>query len=182
VQAALKRVFKDALVMDTTRSPAFVAADFNGDQSQDVAVVVTPISEKLGELNGDSPTWLLRDPIVPIDPRSPRLRVADREVLLAVIHGFGARGWRDPEATQTYLLKHVAGSSMKAHILRDFRAANQGNSLPRFRGDLLGQILEGKPGYLYYADATYAWYDPKTYTPEPERRVVHAPMSAPMKK
>jgi len=31
--------------------------------------------------------------------------VGNREPLLAVVHGFGRRGWRDPEARQAYLVK-----------------------------------------------------------------------------
>jgi hypothetical protein len=31
--------------------------------------------------------------------------VRNRELLLAVIHGVGSRGWRDPAARQAYLVK-----------------------------------------------------------------------------
>ena len=43
VQEAVKRVFKDAAVVDTERNPQFLAADFNGDASQDLAVVLRPV-------------------------------------------------------------------------------------------------------------------------------------------
>jgi hypothetical protein len=36
-------------------------------------------------------------------PSPPRVR--SRELLLAVVHGYGRRGWRDPAAQQAYLLK-----------------------------------------------------------------------------
>ena len=51
VQAAVRRVFKDAAVLDPGRVPAFVAGDFNGDQSPDVAVILMPVAEKLAELD-----------------------------------------------------------------------------------------------------------------------------------
>ena len=176
VQEALKRVFKDAVVVDTSRKPAFIMADFNGDRSQDIAVVLMPVSEKLPELNEEFPTWMLRDPFGPIEKRSPRLRIADKEVLLAVIHGYGVNGWRDQQATQTYLLKNSSGAGMEAHSLKDFTNANQGKSMPRLSGDVLREVLNNKPGYLYYANATYSWYDPKSFKPEPEQRMVHAPI------
>src|SRR5467141_2346279 len=39
VQDAVKRVFKDSALVDTSRQPSFIAGDFNGDLSQDIAVV-----------------------------------------------------------------------------------------------------------------------------------------------
>jgi hypothetical protein len=173
VQVAVKRVFKDAARIDTSRSPSFIAGDFNGDQSQDIAVVVKPDPEKLSALNEEFPAWILRDPFGPTESKSPRLRVAADDVLLAIIHGYGANGWRDPEATQTYLLKNASGLNMESQPLSRFVAQNEGKKLPRLRGDVVGQILQGKQGYLYYAGATYSWYDPKTFTGEPVPRRGH---------
>jgi hypothetical protein len=93
--------------------------------------------------------------------------------MLAVIHGYGANGWRDPEATQTFLLKNVAGSEMQRHAVRDFAAANQGKKLPQLHGDLVGEVLDGKAGYLYFAGATYSWYDPKTFKGDDQPTAFH---------
>jgi hypothetical protein len=172
-QEAVKRVFKDAALIDTSHQPIFIAGDFNGDLSQDIAVVVKPEPEKLSEMNEEYPAWILRDPFGATESRSPRLRIAANDVMLAVIHGYGANGWRDPQATQTYLLKNVVGSSMKSHPVKEFAAMNQGKKLPRLRGDVLGETLQGKSGYLYFAGATYSWYDPKTFAGEPEPRRRH---------
>jgi hypothetical protein len=169
----VKRVFKEAVVIDTSRQPTFIVGDFNGDLSQDIAVVLKPAPDKLAELNEESPTWLLRDLAGPTQPGSPRLRVAANEKLLAIIHGYDAKGWRDDQATQTFLLKNAAGSGMEAHSKKEFVAAHQGVKLPQLRGDVVGEELGGKSGYLYYAGATYSWYDPKTFNGEPERHVVH---------
>lgn len=182
VQEAVKRVFKDAVVIDTSHTPVFIAADFNGDLSEDIAVVLKPASDKLAELNEEFPAWILRDLRGPAESQSPRLRIADGEVLLAVIHGYGANGWRNPEATQTFLLKNAVGSGMVIQPLKEFTDANQGRDLPRPRGDVVGETVQGRPGYLYYAGASYSWYDPKTFKPEPEQGMVHGRPAAGPKK
>jgi len=173
VQEAVKRVFRDAAVIDTTQQPSFITGDFNGDSSQDIAVVLKPAPDKLSAMNEDFRAWLLRDPLGATESKTPRLRIAADDLMLAVIHGFGANGWRDPQATQTFLLKHVVGSGMAFHPLREFSAANSGKKLPQLRGDLIGETLVGKPGYLYFNGADYAWYDPKTFAGEPEPRRGH---------
>jgi hypothetical protein len=172
VQEAVQRVFKEAVVIDTTHTPVFIAADFNGDLSEDIAVVLKPASDRVSELNEEFPGWILRD-LGTTQSRGPRLRIADKEVLLAISHGYGANGWRNPEATQTFLLKNAVGSAMEAHPLKEFTAANQGKTLPLIRGDVVSEILDGKWGVLYYAGATYSWYDPKTFKGVVEPGMVH---------
>ena len=71
---------------------------------------------------------------------------------------------------------------MAARAGKEFVTANHGKKLPRLRGDLIGEVIDGKAGYLYYADATYAWYDPKTFTGEPEPRRGHGATDQRMKK
>jgi hypothetical protein len=173
VQEAAKRVFKDAALLDSSRNPSFLGGDFNGDGSQDIAVIIKPAPGKLSQLNQEFPPWILRDPFISVQPGMPRLRVAATDLLLAVIHGYGQNGWRDPEATQTYLLKNAVGSNTKTFSKSDLVAANQGKNLPRIVGDSIGEVLRGSSGYLYFADATYSWYDPTTFKGAPERRVVH---------
>jgi hypothetical protein len=173
VQAAVKRVFKEAAIIDSSQKPAFVAGDFNGDLSEDIAVILKPAPEKLGEMNREFSPWLLRDPFGAHQTGTPRLAVGATDVLLAVIHGFGEKGWQDQEATQTFLLKNVGGSSMETRAGKEFIAANQGKKLPTLRGDVIGETVGGKSGYLYFAGATYAWYDPKTFTGEPLPRRGH---------
>jgi len=160
VQAAVKRIFKDAAVLETSYNPSFIAGDFNGDGSQDIAVIIKPV--KLDEMNQELPPWLVRQPRAGrIDRRL--VRIDKDETLLAVIHGYGANHRRDPEATQTFVLKDVVGNDLKVHNPKDFVTANSGRKLPRPQGDLIGETVEGTPGYLYYAQATYSWYDPKTF-------------------
>ena len=160
VQEAIKRVFKDAAVIDTDYNPSFLAGDFNGDGSQDIAVIVKPA--KLELMNQELPPWLVRQPR-PNKVARAHAHIEKDEPLLAVIHGFGANHWRDPEATQTFVLKDVVGNDLKVHSPQDFAAANTGRKLPRPQGDLIGETVGGTTGYIYYSQATYSWYDPKTF-------------------
>jgi hypothetical protein len=173
VQQAVKRVFKDSAVVDVSQQPSFVPGDFNGDLSQDLAVIVKPGPGKLAEINEEFPNWILRDLFRPREAGTPPLRVEENEVLLAIIHGFGSDGWRDSQATQTYLLKNAAGTGIGVQTGREFAAANTGKALPGLHGDLISQVIRGTAGYLYYAGATYSWYDPKTFKGEVDGRVVH---------
>src|SRR5215470_14159932 len=136
VQQAVKRIFKDAAVVDTNYNPNFLAGDFNGDGSQDIAVILKPV--KLDLMNQELPPWLVREPRAHRDPRLA-LKIAKDETLLAVIHGYGANDWRDPEATQTFVLKNVVGNDLKVHTSKEFVTENTGRKLPRPQGDLIGE-------------------------------------------
>lgn len=168
VQDAIKRVFRDAAVLDPNHNPNFLSGDFNGDQSEDLAVIIKPVPDKLADMNAEYPPWLLREPrSVQNDPRR-QLRIEKDETLLAVIHGHGLNDWRDPGATQTFVLKNVVGVDLRVQNGKEFVTANTGRKLPRPQGDLIGETLQGTPGYLYYAAATYSWYDPKTFKGQPQ--------------
>jgi rhodanese-related sulfurtransferase len=165
VQQAVKRVFKDAAVLHPAYQPNFLDGDFNGDASQDLAVILKPA--QLSEMNQEYPPWLLRDPRTTVSARQ-QLRIEKDEVLLAVIHGYGTNDWRDPEATQTFVLKNAVGSDLSVQTGKQFIEANTGRKLPRPQGDLIGETLEGTPGYLYFAVSSYSWYDPKTFQTKAE--------------
>jgi rhodanese-related sulfurtransferase len=171
VQDAVKRVFKDAAEVDRRYEPHFLAGDFNGDTSQDIAVVIKPV--KLDEMNQELPPWLLRDPLSNKPPT--RLGIQKDEMLLAVIHGYGTNDWRDPQATQTFVLKNVVGEDLRVENAKDFVKAHSGKKLPRPQGDLIAETLKGNDGYLYYAASNYAWYDTKSPTVEAPRGMVHQP-------
>lgn len=160
VQNKIKTVFKDAAVLNPNHNPNFFSGDFNGDASQDLVVILKPV--KLEEMNQQFTPWLVRDPRSKISTRV-RPQIQKDETLLAVIHGFGTNDWRDPDATQTFLLKNVVGTDMKVQTGKEFVEANSGRKLPRPQGDLIGETIDGTQGYLYYATSTYSWYDPKTF-------------------
>jgi hypothetical protein len=160
VQNKIKTIFKDAAVLNPGHSPNFFSGDFNGDAAQDLAVILKPVN--LEELNRKFTPWLVRDPRSNISTRV-RPSIEKDETLLAVIHGYGTNDWRDPEATQTFVLKNAVGNDMKVKTGKEFVEANSGRKLPRPQGDLIGETINGTQGYLYYATSTYSWYDPKTY-------------------
>jgi|SRR5215213_6988437 len=160
VQNAIKRVFKDAAVLHPGHNPNFFSGDFNGDASQDLVVILKPV--KLDEMNREFAPWLIRDPRSNVSTRV-RPPIKQDETLLGVIHGYGNNDWRDPDATQTFLLKNVVGNNMKVQTGKEFIEANTGRKLPRPLGDLIGETIDGTEGYLYFATSNYSWYDPKTF-------------------
>jgi hypothetical protein len=173
VKEAVRRVFKDSVEIDSRRTPVFIDGDFNGDSYRDLAVVIKPAPNKLADLNEEFPTWILKDPFSGDETRIPRLRVAADNTLLAVIHGYGPNGWRDPQATQTFLLKNAVGSGMAANQPKDLAKTNEAKKTPYLRGDVISQVVDGTSGYLYFEGATYSWYDPNTFHPETKTGMAH---------
>ena len=45
--------------------------------------------------------------------------------------------------------------------------------MPHFRGDVIREVVDGASGYLYFSEATYSWYDQKTFQGEPETGPAH---------
>lgn len=157
LRGCVKRVYGDAVTVEVGRPDNYVTGDFNGDGSQDIAVVVRPARGKLGENNDELANWILVDPREVQDPDAAkpdakpgptpaRVTVAQGDILLAVIHGHKAEGWRNPAATQTYLLKNAAGNDLKAR--------------PRAPGrppDVISETLAGREGFLLWDGARYFW-------------------------
>ena len=166
VRNAITRMYKNAVIVDASR---FMAGDFNGDGDQDVAVVVMPAEGMIAELNSEVANWILGEPknVVLPDPNkrtqilghSQPTRVEQSDTLLAVLHGYGAAGWRDPRARQTYLLRNAVGTNMKTQQLTNgLQMVNGKKSVPKLRGDVISEAIAGEQGLLYYTGAKYAWY------------------------
>ena len=153
VQQALGRVFRGAAALSGSAVP--VSGDFNGDGIPDLALVVRPEPDALEAFNSPVPSWILEDPWARGTPFHPS-RVEQGAILLAVIHGFGDRGWRDPEARQTYLLKGIAPRGLRARPLRPSDIVG-----PRSRADTNGDALEVETprerGIVYWDGASYAY-------------------------
>jgi hypothetical protein len=184
VRDAVARIYKDAVRISTGRAPGFVVGDFNGDKSQDIAVIVEPVKEKFDDLNSDVAAWIIRDPLsaslpAPMmavqpdqPPRRPLITEGDA-VLLAVIHGYGPQGWRNPEARQTYLLKNTVGSSLTVQTRRAALTAIKNTTAPSVHGDVIKMTTSKIAGFLYHSGTSYLWYDPRTYRGEVASRMAH---------
>jgi hypothetical protein len=134
-----------------------VVGDFNGDGSQDLAVMVRPSEERSYEINDALRNWVVQDlrlqsmRLVPA--RSPR--VEKGEALVAVLHGHGPAGWRSPEARQAYLLKNAAMGKLGA--VRRAGETQPTSKRPPLRGDaIVEEVNEGTARFLYWTGARYA--------------------------
>ena len=166
VQRAVAPGFGDAVAVDG-KVPIFVTGDSNGDRSQDLMVVVRPVGTRLPDINDELANWIIQNPrLAYVPPRSKSViifpptpkpqKVQAGEPLLAVIHGFGAAGWRNPIARQAYLLRQAAGRSHQVaepseKLRQDF------GRFPSPR-QVIAENLGGTRGVLYWTGAAYAWH------------------------
>ena len=170
LQGVTARIYKDAVIVDNSRHDNFVVGDFNGDGSQDIAVVVKPGKGMLPELNNEYANWIQEDALEvgkraahapdqqSIKRRKPTIITA-RDNLLAVIHGYRAEGWRDPKAIQTYLIKNAVGEKLSTETFKSLLSDTTNiQQLPPLRGDVIRETLNGRPGLLYWTGARYAWH------------------------
>ena len=102
-----------------------------------------------------------------------RVVIDEGDYLLAVIHGFQSKGWRDSQATQTYVLKDAAGFKMEAQAFTQIVWAGNKDKLPRIWGDVIAQAINERYGFIYYNGAKYSWYDPRSYKQEGRARTFH---------
>jgi hypothetical protein len=170
LQDVVKRIYKTAVTLDESRQRMYVVGDFNGDNSEDIAIAVKPGKGMLAELNSEYANWILEDPRAvmmmeahrdvqkfPEKPAPVVVRQSDN--LLVVIHGHQETGWRNPKATQTYLLRNAVGAEMKTERARSLiNEAATKEQLPPLRGDVIQQTLAGSPGFIYWTGAKYAWH------------------------
>ena len=158
---ALVRVYRGAVVAGEPAT--FVTGDFNGDGSEDIAIAVTPVNSMIAEINSEFANWILADPkrAAVFDPKkrtqslpaqtSP-VKVQAGEALLVIVHGNGPNGWRDREATQSYLLKNAAAAGMRVFPLKNFPPALKvKENGAKSRADIISGTLSRKAGFLYWA-------------------------------
>jgi len=172
VREAVTRVYQNAVTTEADRPESFIVGDFNGDGSPDLAVVVKPTDGMIPKLNSELANWILGDPqkvvrpdlkkrVHQFPPTPEPVKVQPGDVLLAMIHGYGPAGWRSPRARQTYLLKHAVGSNLRVQSVKELLSAKTSKTkLPSLNGDVVRETLEGKPGFLYWTGAKYAWFRP----------------------
>ena len=190
VEAKVNRIYQGTVTVDSGREQSFLVGDFNGDLYQDLAVIVKPVDARLDDINSELANWIrdeplksvLASPLVLVHkmPKDAKSRVARGDVLLAIIHGYGPDGWRNKEATQTYLLRGAVGEGMKTELKKDLVAATKkGATIPSIRGDFLSETLGGRVGYVYYNGAHYVWFDPKSYKEQAAAASPHGSTASP---
>jgi len=99
VAAILGRIFADDLVLDTKVARPFLTGDFNGDQSEDLAIVVRATPEKIADINSELANWTIQDAdkaflpppgkSVVVPPKMGPQKIESGEQLLAIILGLG---------------------------------------------------------------------------------------------
>src|SRR5215216_302603 len=152
---AVKRNYEDVVTIDNSQTDPFVIGDFNGDNSEDIAVVVKPGKGKLAELNSEYVNWILEDPHhVQARQQKTTVSIDRNDTLLAVIHGHAREGWRNALAKQTYLLKNAVGDGFATESGRQLN--NDSKALPMLRGDVIREKLDGTDGIIYWTGAKYA--------------------------
>ena len=166
VEQAVQRVFGDDVTISSRVKPVYVIGDFNGDEFEDLAVAVQPVAAKLDAINSQVANWIIQDAdkfFVP-NPGVHSVRVPEiqsphvekDETLLAIIHGYGPSGWRNPNARQTYLVKHAAANflgterSFSEKYIREMKLAVQ--------TDVIKANRDNKSGFLFWTGSNYAWH------------------------
>jgi len=162
VQPTLDRVFAQAVVMDSAIRPPFVAGDFDGDDVADLAVAVRPRSEaSLSELNAGRPDWIVQDAAAQENARGKPepVKMSARDLLLAVVPGAPAGGWRNPDLRRGYLVRNAAGSSLTARPLAELPDAIRMRTYRAHTGDVIASNRGGQPGVVLWTAAAYIWVD-----------------------
>ena len=170
VQAAVARVYQDTVAIDTSRSVPFIVGDFNGDGSQDIAVIVRPAKASLAKLNSEYANWIVEEPqrVALPDPNravqqlakgAETIKVQQDDLLLLILHGYRQAGWHDQLARQTFLLRNAVGENIRAQSLREAaKSAGSKNAQTQPPGDVIREKLNGQDGFLYWTNAKYAWH------------------------
>jgi hypothetical protein len=169
VEAALHRVFGDDLVAqpnDGNGHAAFIVGDFNGDESEDLALIARPAVGKLDDINSELANWILQDAdkafVIPqgktavAPPKQDHPRVERGEQVLAIIHGFGPMGWRNRDARQAYIVKH--GAAIFVGIARSISQKSIRTMHLPYETDIIKEVRNNKKGFVFWTGGVYAWH------------------------
>jgi hypothetical protein len=174
-EAKLAHIFQGAVQFDQSQRQNAIVGDFNGDGSEDIAIVVRPAADKLADINSEVANWILEDPhfvavpdpdkaIQKLPAPAEPVKVQPTDLLLTIIHGYKETGWRNPDAQQTYLLKNAVGRGLRMESRQEALSTYK-TLAPHLRGDIVDQELSGAHGCLYWTGAKYVWFPlPKAKT------------------
>ena len=173
-QAAVSRIYRTALAVNTNRSgDPILVGDFNNDGSQDIAVIVKPAKGTLQRLNSSYAPWIVEDlskielpvernGIRVLPPKPGPVKIEENDELLVIVHGYQQSGWRNPQAQQTYLLRHAVGDGLETQPLKGVMSDTAKQSIhSRVGGDVIKEKMADQEGFVYWTGAKYAWYRKK---------------------
>jgi hypothetical protein len=169
VVEAFHRVFGEDLIAQSDEGSGqatFIVGDFNGDQSEDIAIIAKPDAGKLDDINSELANWIIQDAdkafiappgkAVVVPPKQVRPHVERGEQLLAVIHGVGPEGWRNPQARQAYIVKHAA-ATFEGTAPSISQKAIRAMKLP-VETDIIKEVRNNKKGFVFWTGGVYAWH------------------------
>jgi len=165
VARGMRRAFGDAV--RPVRAQPVLVGDFNWDGSEDVALPVRPAEGRLSELNDAFANWSVQDALAEEPSRGKpsgsteraSAKVEPDEILLAVVHGIGPKGWRDEEARQCYLVRHATGAPLEARPRTELlRFVARVPDAAQLTGHVILCASGGRPGIVYWTGARYAWH------------------------
>ena len=169
VDEAFHRVFGDDLIAESDQGgghATFIVGDFNGDQFEDLAVIARPTPGKLDEVNNEFSNWTIQDAdkafiappgkAVVVPPKQARPHVERDEKLLAIIHGIGPEGWRNPQARQAYIVKHAA-ATFEGTAPSISQKAIRAMHLP-IETEIIKEVRDNRKGFLFWTGGVYAWH------------------------
>jgi hypothetical protein len=84
---------------------------------------------------------------------------APGEILLAVVHGADAEGWRSADARRCRLVKNAVGSGMRPRALAGVPDDVRMRATRAHVGDVIQESRDGRPGVLLWTGAAYVWVD-----------------------
>ncbi|HKD78991.1 MAG TPA: hypothetical protein VKH81_04815 [Candidatus Angelobacter sp.] len=166
IEAAFHRVFGNDLIANASNRQSYIVGDFNGDESEDLAIIVRPAPGKLADVNSELSNWTIQDAdhafiaapgkTMVVAPHQERPHIESGEEVLAIIHGYGPQGWRNPEARQAYLVKHAAATLLGTAPSLSQKAIRV-MKLP-YETDIIKQVRNNRKGFLFWTGGVYAWH------------------------
>ena len=168
VRNTIARVFGDFVVLPDVHRPAFVSNDWNGDGSQDLAVIVNINVKGAAKTNAGLLNWSVQNvehvelptagaAVYTFHQKQPPVTIKNGQRVMAIVHGTGEQGWRSPEAAQAYVL--VNAPSKELSTISTIVLDEAGVALPRTTANpeqvVIGESAVGKQA-LYWTGGQYA--------------------------
>ena len=98
-----------------------------------------------------------------LPPKPGPVKIEENDELLVIVHGYQQSGWRNPQAQQTYLLRHAVGDGLQTQPIKNLLSEATREDFHRhIGGDVIQSKLAGEEGFVYWSGAKYVWYRKKS--------------------